>query len=554
MAKKPTRREIAMLPVVLGAVAASRAEAQQPGIAVDNASLADVQQALAQGRITSSALTKAYLARIEAYDRGGPALNSVRELNPDALAIAGKLDAVKPSAKQPLAGVPILIKDNIATGDKQHTTAGSLALEGAKAKADATLVKQLRAAGAVILGKANLTEFANIIAIDMPSGYSSLGGQVKNPYSPSLMDDRGIPVILPGGSSAGSAVAVAAGLCAAAIGTETSGSLLSPANQNGLVTVKPTVGLISRAGILPISHSQDTAGPLTRTVRDSALLLNVLAQKDPQDPATQAMQRPVDYTRDLDKDGLKGARIGVPSDKDDPLGDFYFGKLGPKSAKLMADAITALQDAGAILVRANMPAIGWVGGPGTTMGVLNRNPLSRGKGNTATPPVVFLYELKRDLNLYLRDWATNTKIRTMADIVAFNKANADKALRFGQDLFLAAEATKGDLSELEYKSARAMDLLAAKQRGMDAYMADHKLDAVIFPGTAGASIAAKAGYPSVQVPAGFVSGFDGKETPDYPLGLTFSGRAWSEGKLLRLAYAYEQASNARKAPPGLPAL
>ena len=315
--------------------------------------------------------------------------------------------------------------------------------------------------------------------------------------------------------------------------------------------MKPTVGLISRAGILPISHSQDTAGPLTRTVRDSAILLNVLAQKDPQDLATQAMQRPVDYTRDLDKDGLKGARIGVPSDKDDPLGDFYFGKLGPKSAKLMADAITALQDAGAILVRANMPAIGWVGGPGTTMGVLNRNPLSRGKGNTATPPVVFLYELKRDLNLYLRDWATDTKIKTMADIVAFNKANAEKALRFGQDLFLAAEATKGDLSELEYKSARAMDLLAAKQRGMDAYMAEHKLDAVIFPGTAGASIAAKAGYPSVQVPAGFVSGFDGKETPDYPLGLTFSGRAWSEGKLLRLAYAYEQATNARKPPPGV---
>jgi amidase len=551
MAKKPTRREVAMLPVVLGAVAAGRAEAQQPGITVENASLADILQALSKGEVNASTLTRAYLMRTEAYDRNGPALNSVRELNPDALAIAGKLDGVKPSAKQPLAGVPILVKDNIATGDKQHTTAGSLALEGAKAKADATVVKQLRAAGAVILGKANLTEFANIIAIDMPSGYSSLGGQVKNPYSPSLMDDRGIPVILPGGSSAGSAVAVAAGLCTAAIGTETSGSLLSPANQNGLVTVKPTVGLISRAGILPISHSQDTAGPLTRTVRDSAILLNVLAQKDPHDSATQALQRPTDYTQGLDKDGLKGARIGVPSDKDDPLGDFYFGKLGPKSAKLMADAITALQDAGGVLVRANMPAIGWVGGPGTTMGVLNRNPFSRGKGNTATPPIVFLYELKRDLNLYLRDWATGTKMKTMADIIAFNKANPEKALRFGQDLFLAAEATKGDLSELEYKSARAMDLLAAKQRGMDAYMAEHKLDAVIFPGTAGASIAAKAGYPSVQVPAGFVSGFDGKDTPDYPFGLTFSGRAWSEGKLLRLAYAYEQATNMRNPPPGV---
>src|SRR5690242_14122712 len=280
MAKKPTRREVALMPVVLGAVAAGRAEAQSPGITVNNASLADVLQALTKGEANATSLTRAYLARIEAYDKSGPGLNSVREINPDALAIAGKLDAVKPSARQPLAGVPILVKDNIATGDKQHTTGGSLALEGARAKGDATVVKQLRAAGAVVLGKANLTEFANIIAVDMPSGYSSLGGQVKNPYSTSLMDDRGIPVVLPGGSSAGSAVAVAAGLCAAAIGTETSGSLLSPANQNGLVTVKPTVGLISRAGILPISHSQDTAGPLTRTVRDSAILLNVLAARD----------------------------------------------------------------------------------------------------------------------------------------------------------------------------------------------------------------------------------------------------------------------------------
>ncbi|HTB41809.1 MAG TPA: amidase family protein, partial [Reyranella sp.] len=249
-----TRRDLAILPVVIGAMASGRAEAQGT-LAVENASLADVQQALSAGKITASSLARAYLARIEAYDRAGPGLNAVRELNPDALSIAAKLDGAKPSARQPLAGVPILVKDNIATGDKQHTTAGSLALEGARAKDDATVVKRLRAAGAVILGKANLTEFANIIAIEMPSGYSSLGGQVKNPYSPSLLDDRGIPVVQPGGSSAGSAVAVAAGLCAAAIGTETSGSLLSPATQNGLVTVKPTVGLISRAGILPISHS-----------------------------------------------------------------------------------------------------------------------------------------------------------------------------------------------------------------------------------------------------------------------------------------------------------
>ena len=310
-------------------MASGRAEAQT-SLAVEDASLADVAQALSGGKITASALARAYLARIEAYDRGGqgtgPGLNSVRELNPDALPIAAKLDGVKPSARQPLAGVPILVKDNIATGDKQHTTAGSLALENARAKDDATVVKRLRAAGAVILGKANLTEFANIIAVEMPSGYSSLGGQVKNPYSPSLLDDRGIPLVLPGGSSAGSAVAVAAGLCAAAIGTETSGSLLSPATQNGVVTVKPTVGLISRAGILPISHSQDTAGPLTRTVRDSAILLNVLAARDPLDPATQHLQRPTDYTTGLDKDGLKGARIGVPSDPDDPLNDCLHGQ------------------------------------------------------------------------------------------------------------------------------------------------------------------------------------------------------------------------------------
>ena len=546
---QPTRRDIALLPLVLGVAAAGRAEAQMT-VPLDTASLAEVQEALAKGSTTASALTRAYIERIDKYDRGGPALNSVRVVNPEAQAIAGRLDGVTPSATQPLAGVPILVKDNIATGDKQPTTAGSLALEGARAKADATVVKQLRAAGAVILGKANLTEFANIIAIEMPSGYSSLGGQVKNPYSTTLLDDRGIPVVLPGGSSAGSAVAVAAGLCAAAIGTETSGSLLSPANQNGLVTVKPTVGLISRAGILPISHSQDTAGPLTRTVRDSAILLNVLAARDPQDPATQALQRPADYTAGLDKDALKGARLGVPSDPDDPLNDTYYGKLSPRAKAVMAEALTALQDAGATLVRASMPTAGWIGGPGTTMGVLNRNPLSRNKGNPANPPVVFLYELKHDLNLYLRDWATGTTIKTMADIVAFNEAHADKALRFGQDLFLAAQATKGDLSELEYKSARAMDLLAAKERGMDAYITQHKLDAVVFPGTAGASIAAKAGYPSVMVPGGFVSGVEGKDTPDYPLGVTFAGRAWSEHKLLQLAYAFEQATNARK-PPSL---
>lgn len=516
--------------------------------------MADVIQALGEGKVTASDLARAYLARIKAYDRGGPRLNSVRETNPDALSIAARLDGAKPSARQPLAGVPILVKDNIATGDRQHTTAGSLALANARARDDATVVKRLRAAGAVILGKANLTEFANILAIDMPAGYSSLGGQVKNPYAPKLVDERGIPVVLPGGSSGGSAVAVAAGLCAAAIGTETSGSLLSPATQNGLVTVKPTVGLVSRAGILPISHSQDTAGPLTRTVRDAAILMNVLAARDPLDPATRPLKRPKDYTAGLDKDGLRGARIGVPSDPDDPLNDVYFGKLPPQAKAVMKKALGVLADCGAILVRANIPTTGWIGGPGTTMNVLNRNPLSRNRGNLASPSVVFLYELKRDLNLYLRDWAVGTRIRTMAGVIAFNQAHAAKALRFGQDLFLASEATRGDLSELEYRSARAMDLLHARTLGLDAYMSRHRLDAVVFPGMAGCAIAAKAGYPSIQVPAGFRSGVDDRKTPDFPLGLTFTGRAWSEATLLRLAYAYEQASRARRPPPGLAAL
>ena len=251
---------------------------------------------------------------------------------------------------------------------------------------------------------------------------------------------------------------------------------------------------------------------------------------------------------------MKGARIGVPSDPADPLNDCFYGKLPPSSVEVMATAIKVLEDLGAVIVRASMPTPGWIAGPGTTMAVLNRNPLSRNRGNPTMQWVVFLYELKHGLALYLREWATNTSIRTIGDIVAFNEVNAGKALRFGQDLFLAANATRGDLSEREYKSARAMDLLAAKTRGMDAYMNQHKLDAVLFAGSTGASIAAKAGYPSVMVPGGVVSGIDGKDTPDYPLGVTLSGRAWSEHKLLRLAYAFEQAANIRTTPSGLPAL
>src|SRR5207248_8976253 len=307
---------------------------------------------------------------------------------------------------------------------------------------DATVAKLLREAGAVILGKANLTEFANILAVGMPAGYSSLGGQVRNPHAPEL-NDKNVPIVPPGGSSAGSAVAVAAGLAVATIGTETSGSLLSPATQNGVVTVKPTVGLISRAGIIPIAASQDTAGPLTRTVRDAAILLNVLAVVDPQDPATKQMKRPADYTKFLDQDGLRGARIGVPSDPSDPGNDVYYGPLKPRPAALMREVLAALEAAGATLVRANIPTAGWIGGPGTEIAILNRNPESPTKNQPARLPIVFVYELKHDLNLYLRDWAAGTGMASLADVVAFNEAHADRALRFGQDIFLAAEATRG---------------------------------------------------------------------------------------------------------------
>jgi amidase len=537
---------------MLLATAAPVLAAEGP-VCVENATIVELQKALASGSVTATGLTRAYIARIEAYDRGGPSLNAVRELNPDALKIAADIDAAKPAQHRPLEGIPILLKDNIATGDAQHTTAGSLALADAQAQRDAFLVKRLRDAGAVILGKTNLTEFANILAIDMPAGYSSLGGQVRNAYVPQV-DERGTPSITPGGSSAGSAVAVAAGFAAAAIGTETSGSLLSPASQNGVVTVKPTVGLISRSGIVPIAHSQDTAGPMTRTVRDAALLLNVLAAPDPDDEATQDLKRPADYTAVLDPEGLRGARIGIPSDPNDPANDVFYGPLPTRLGVIMKNTLAALEAAGAVLVRASLPTISWMGGPGTEAPILNRNPESQTFNQPERRPVIYLYELKHDLNAYLRDWAKGTQMKSMSDIIAFNTANANLALRYGQDIFLASDATRGDLSEMEYAAARQMDILASRTLGLDAYMDRNQLDAVLFPSRFGSNIPAKAGYPSVQVPGGMVRAPGNRPPPDYPFGVTFTGRAWSEPVLLRLAYAFEQATKARRPPLGMPAL
>ena len=520
---------------------------------VENADIAGLRADLAAGKTTAAAILRAYLARIEAYDRAGPMLGAVREVNPDARAIAAKIDAGPHDPRLPLAGIPILLKDNIATSDNQHTSAGSLALADALAKRDATVAARLRRAGAVILGKTNMTEFANMIAIGMPAGFSSLGGQVRNPYAP-VLDSDGLALVSPGGSSAGSAVAVASGLAAASIGTETSGSLLSPASQNGVVTVKPTVGLISRAGIVPIAASQDTAGPMTRTVRDAALLLNVLAGPDPLDPATMHAPKHPDYLKSLDKDGLRGARIGVPSNPADPANDVYYRTLSPRSAGVMEAAIKLMQDHGVQIVRANIATEGWIGGPGTDMAILNRNPRSAALNGVSRFSIVLIYELKRDMNRYLRDWAKGTAMRTLSDIIGFNASHDAGALRFGQDLFLAADSTRGDLREAEYRSARAMDLRAARVNGLDGYMDENRLDAVLFPGSAGASIAAKAGYPTVQVPAGLTGDAGGTPRPDYPIGVSFTGRAWSEATLLRIAYAFEQANPERPSPPGLPAL
>jgi len=551
-----SRAVLAAAGAAAGALAPAQAQTAPDAVCVENATIAELGEALAAGRTSAAKLVRAYLARIAAYDRTGPALNAVREINPAAQAIAAARDAdLGAGRRRALEGIPILVKDNIATADAQHTTAGSLALEGARANRDATVVTLLRQAGAVILGKTNLTELANMMSFGMPSGYSSLGGQVRNAYAPDL-DARGIPLVQPGGSSAGSGVAVAAGFAAAAIGTETDGSLLSPASQSGVVTVKPTVGLISRAGIIPISHSQDTAGPMTRTVRDAAILLNVLAAPDPLDPATASMQRPADYTQALDADGLRGARIGVPSDPDDPANDAFYGGLSPARAALMRQVIAVLEDRGATIVRASIPTEGWIGGAGTDMPILNRNPESPLLHQVERRPIVLVYELKRDLDAYLRDWATETPVRSLADIIAFNDAHPERTLRFGQDLLRAAEATRGDLTEPEYAVARANDLRSARDLGLDAYMDRHRLDAILFPGWTpqGSRLPAKAGYPSVQVPAGFITDDGPAPTPPYPYGATFTGRAWSEPTLLRIAYAFEQATLARRVPPGMAAL
>ena len=491
---------------------------------LDDLTITDLQAGLQSGKYTARSLVEQYSARIDSMDKRGPTLNHVLEINPDALTIADQKDAERKAGKShgPLHGIPILIKDNIDTADRMHTSAGSLALATSTPSRDSWVAERLRAAGAIILGKTNLSEWANIRSTHSSSGWSGRGGQGKNPYAL----DRNTS-----GSSSGSGGGVAASYCAAAIGSETDGSVTSPSAACGLVGIKPTVGLIGRSGIIPISHSQDTAGPMTRTVRDTAILLGALTGIDPRDDATKPSQGKSysDYTRFLDANGLRGARIGV-------VRETFMG-YSPKADKLVEQAIDVIKHAGATLVDpANLPNIAKIGDAELE---------------------VLLYELKADLNAYLASLGPSAPVKTLADVIRFNEQNASREMPyFGQELFEQAQK-KGPLTDSKYKAARAKCLRYARTEGIDAVMTKYRLDALIAPtqgpvwlidlvngdGGGGGSFtqpAAVAGYPHITVPMGLVQGL--------PVGLSFVGRAWAEPTLLKLAYAYEQASKARRPP------
>jgi amidase len=503
------------------------AAAAQPGASpapaeLDEATIATLRQGLVSGKFTARSLAEKYLSRIEIIDRHGPAVNSIIEINPDALTMADALDQERRAKgpRGPLHGIPVLIKDNIATADRMQTTAGSLALVGSRPPKDAHVATRLREAGAVILGKANLSEWANIRATDSTSGWSGRGGQTKNPYAL----DRN-----PSGSSSGSAVAVASSLCAVAVGTETDGSIVSPACSCGIVGLKPTVGLVSRSAIIPISHTQDTAGPMARTVADAAALLSALAGVDPADTATEAARGHIemDYTRFLDANGLRGARLGVVR---------KYAGYNMDTDRLFDAALAVMKQAGAEIVDpVEIPTIG--------------------KFDDAELEVL-LYELKTGLNQYLAWLGPSAPVHSLEEVIAFNvKHAAEEMPYFGQKLFERAQA-KGPLTSPEYQKALADCRRMSRTEGIDAAMDKAKLDALVAPTGSPAwptdwvngdhftgsdsTLAAVAGYPHITVPMGFVFGL--------PVGISFFGRAWTEPLLIKLAYAYEQLTHHRKPP------
>lgn len=488
-------------------------------INLQSTSISELSTLLNDGQTTARGLTELCQAQIEAHDSK---TNAIIEINPEALAIADSCDAERRAGnvRSSLHGIPILIKDNIDTADAMCTTAGSLALEGSIAKRDAGIVKKLRTAGAVILGKTNLTEWAGMRSIKHCSGWSSRGGQTRNPYAL----DR-----TPSGSSSGSGAATAAGFCAAAIGTETDGSIIFPASCNSLVGIKPTLGLVSRSGIIPISHNQDTAGPLARTVSDAALVLTVLAGSDPRDPACSEAdkQRAPDYMAFLDDSGLDGARIGAHR----PTGKFH-----PGVAEVFERAVRSVHDCGAYVIdQVSLPSI------------KNVNPHE---------DAVLVTDFKADLNAYLSGLPDTSPVRSMTDVIHFNETHRDTVMRwFPQDLIDRAETTNGP-DDPEYIKARETCLKLTRTNGIDKAMAEHDLDAIITPSadvpclidlergdrSSGATtyLAAVSGYPSISVPAGYVGGL--------PVGVSFFAGAWAEPMLIRLAYAFEQAMQVRQPP------
>ena len=488
----------------------------------DEITLDRLREGMERGEYTAHSIAEKYLGRIAQIDKSGPAVNAIIELNLDALSIASELDREREAKgpRGPLHGIPVILKDNLDTGDRMQTTAGSLALQGSIAPRDSFVAERLRAAGAVILAKANLSEWANFRGRNSVSGWSGRGGLTRNPYA---LDRNAC------GSSSGSAVAVSANLCPLAIGTETNGSVICPSSINGVVGIKPTVGLVSRLGIIPISHNQDTVGPMARTVRDAALLLGAITGVDPRDKATEASDGRLhaDYTQFLDPDGLRGARIGV-----------WRGVMGFSVPvdKLIGEALLAMKERGAELVD---PI---------------ELPLRSDYGDA--PFEVLLHEFKAGLNAYLADLNENVKVRSLSDVIAFNEQHADEELRhFGQEILLAANE-RGGLDSRPYLTALATARQLSRTEGIDRAMSEHRLDAIVTSSTGpswvtdlvhgdrsshgSAGPAAIAGYPHITVPAGLVRGL--------PVGISFFGARFSEALLLKLAYGFEQATMRRRAP------